>query len=201
MSGTVITGFSRFLHYPDNPSEILVTDLMTYLKSPDFKMRIIDTSFDSVDYFLNDLSLDPPEFLIMFGQDVNATGIKIEQYAYNEVNSEKPDIFGITKSGDISSKSPHRLMSNLHLEKLVNLIETAYLSNDPGRYVCNYLYFKSLDYLRAKTKIVFIHVPFFAEQTDCLTQEGISRPEKMLSRTQILQEVQDIIHRITDNQN
>lgn len=174
---------------------------MTYLKSPDFKMRIIDTSFDSVDYFLNDLSLDPPEFLIMFGQDVNATGIKIEQYAYNEVNSEKPDIFGITKSGDISSKSPHRLMSNLHLEKLVNLIETAYLSNDPGRYVCNYLYFKSLDYLRDKTKIVFIHVPFFAEQGDSLAQEGICRPEKMLSRTQILQEAQDIIHRITDNQN
>jgi len=79
---------------------------------------------------------------------------KLEQHAYNEANFRIPDQNGFQPSKQpIESSLPlsHRYTTDLNMKQLKDLLVAkgfkVSLSNDAGRFVCNYIYYQSLSHV------------------------------------------------------
>ncbi len=108
-----------------------------------------------------------PSALIMLGEAAGSTGIRFETTAWNLKEFGIPDNAGrkplwmpVRKGG------PEFLLSTLPLEalrtRLTDLDPAVALSDDPGRYLCNQLFFTGLDFLKTNALAIpagFIHLP------------------------------------------
>jgi len=162
-----LTGFGPFEGVDENPSQILAEAL----REDDciMKARISHVSMSGVDQVLEDMSLcDEPEndsFWIHLGVDSKSTCMRLELYGYNECTFRISDQDGNKPNKQkINSNMAlqHSICSRLDLSKLKSSMETVgavCYSRDPGRYICNYIYYSSLSVHRY---VVFIHVPLFS---------------------------------------
>ena len=68
-----------------------------------------------------------------------------------------------------------RIYTSLDLDKLVNCLSSTYISHDAGKFVCEGLYYRVLDYLRQKNydiPCVFAHIPILqSHNTDKLKDD------------------------------
>ena len=107
-----------------------------------------------------------------FGVDSKGTSIKLEQMAYNNMTFRIPDEKGfqpdnapIDSEGSIGFDSC--LQSDIPLVDVINSCSASSivsLSTDPGRFLCNYIYYRSLSHAAAcakSKKAVLIHIPPF----------------------------------------
>ncbi len=108
-----------------------------------------------------------PDLVISMGLAASRDSISLETRAYNLMDSKVPDndgnIFNNTK---IDKNEKNYINSQLDLLKIKNDLKSKYtfinISNDPGRYVCNTVYFTSLSMqIKNNMKSVFIHLPNF----------------------------------------
>ncbi|RHY76731.1 hypothetical protein DYB28_013231 [Aphanomyces astaci] len=97
--------------------------------------------------------------------------IDLEQFGYNLANFNIPDERGwVAKNETITANEAASLETALPLEKfLAHCTEQGCkmaLSNDPGRYICNFTYFLSLAQTKARPNhhALFVHVPSFTVQ-------------------------------------
>ena len=117
-----------------------VTDVMKNL------LRLIDPSHKTV--------------VIHFGVDTSATQLKLEQYAFNEKNFRSPDSDGEVCRGDrIRVGGPLAMKTPIDTSNIEPIDLRIVSSTDPGRYICNLLYYESL---YAGFQSLFIHVPPFS---------------------------------------
>ncbi|MBS0536947.1 MAG: pyroglutamyl-peptidase I [Proteobacteria bacterium] len=166
MPTILITGFGPFPGAPYNPTIKLVRALAR-LRRPalaDAKIvaHIFTTSYAAVDRELPDLiARHKPDALLMFGLHGRARAIRIETRARNAL-ALLPDASGkALRRGVIATGAPHARAMPMPARRLLAAArETrmpAVLSRDAGRYLCNYLCWRSAE--SGVRLAAFIHVP------------------------------------------
>ena len=164
-----LTGFGKFNGVEVNPTTILIDKLKECSGSGDddeITYEVLEVAVDKVNSYL--CSLPQEDALCFIHLGVNATGdcIQLERMAYNNMNFRCEDESGFQpKSTPICEELSldGSIMSDLPLEEfatdMCNEGFNCKTSDDPGRFLCNYVYFKSL---QNKKYSVFIHVPHFS---------------------------------------
>lgn len=117
------------------------------------------------------LRLLRPDVLLMLGEAAGSRWIRFEKIAWNELNFEIPDNAGRQPARrPIRPGSPPILHATLPFkrlhERLLAAGHDATLSENPGRYLCNQVFYSALDYLEKRgptCQAGFIHLPL-AEQ-------------------------------------
>lgn len=167
----IVTGFGPFGDITENPSSQNLP-----LLRPRRNVRGIsglEVSMEAVDRFLSSQSAE--EAMVHFGVNQNATAIEIESVAVNEMRFSIPDNKGVTRNGEtIDSGAPLTLSTSLvDVSLLVQALALdgfpVVSSTDAGRYICNYIYYKSLQLTNQRS--LFIHVPPYSviSQSDQVT--------------------------------
>jgi pyroglutamyl-peptidase len=166
-----VTGFGPFPGAPFNPTGPLVERLARLrrlaLANEKFVLHIFPTSYAAVDRDLPKLiERHKPDALLMFGLAPRARTLRIETRARNTV-SLLPDAGGIAlRRLTIAAGGPAALAMPAPARRLLAAVRAAgvpaTLSRDAGRYLCNYLCWRSAE---AAGKpggphvAVFVHVP------------------------------------------
>jgi pyroglutamyl-peptidase len=129
-----------------------------------------------------------PHWIIGLGAS-SRPRVSVEEIAVNRVDSPKPDNRGtIFRHEKINSSSPLALSTRVDVKKLVNALKStgvpATISYFADTFVCNYTYFKTLDYLqrkKLKTNCVFIHVPLSPVEVNALDANAPSFPPSIIA--------------------
>ena len=155
MKKTVVTGFGAFGSNSSNPTEKVVGVLE---KREDIEAYVLPVVYDRCYSAVR--NADASVFLHL-GLAASRAEITVERYAYNEKKASVPDNDGVVYSGDeIIPGSPSVLETPFDTERIAAVLNSsgikASVSTDPGRYVCNCVYYNSLALGR---RAVFVHLP------------------------------------------
>ncbi|MCL7039835.1 hypothetical protein MKW94_022396 [Papaver nudicaule] len=185
-----ITGFGKFHGVPDNPTEIIVSNLKGFLKrrgnplnigsctildaagdgSLPLLYSIMESSIESVST-ADSLNKNEQVIWLHFGVSGGAKEFAIERQAYNEATFRCPDEHGwqpqqlpiVPEDGDILRTRQTSLSVEGIVKQLKKKCFDVVVSDDADRFVCNYVYYHSLRFAEQKGhKSLFVHVPFFS---------------------------------------
>lgn len=158
MKKILITGFGAFLKHHDNPAEKVALSF----KNEGYDVTILPVSYAGAKTAFNHIkNLKQYDFILSLGLASSRKYISLEKNAYNEMNALHLDNDGVRKMGEaILPGAPKQLSTTLELvpfqEALAKKGITVDLSLDPGRYICNEVYF--LD-LASGVPALFVHFP------------------------------------------
>ncbi len=152
---TILTGFSVFGDNTVNPTELIAT---SFSGRKDILSVILPVEYDSCWERIKDIHGD---LFIHMGLAASRKTITIEQFAYNDKRAAIADNAGCLFSGNqISPSGGNVLTSPFDVPNLVDALRKhsipAEVSKDPGRYVCNNIYYHSL---LGGNKALFVHFP------------------------------------------
>jgi pyroglutamyl-peptidase len=167
----LVTGFGPFPGAPFNPTGPLVQRLARLRRPALADMKIVahifPTSYAAVDRDLPRLiARHKPDALLMFGLAPRTRALRIEARARNAL-APLPDAVGVALSRQtIAAGGPPAMAMPAPARRLLAAVRTAgvpaMLSRDAGRYLCNYLCWRSAE-AAAKPGgprvAAFIHVP------------------------------------------
>ncbi|KAI4304244.1 hypothetical protein MLD38_039785 [Melastoma candidum] len=185
-----ITGFQKFHGVPENPTETVVKNIKEYVGKRGLpkgltlgNCSILETAGEGALTTLYETlrsvlpGKDSPSsqsgriLWVHFGVNSGATKFAIEQQAVNEATFRCPDEMGwkpqkspiVRADGGIS----HIRKTALPVDELTKALSAkgfdVMISDDAGRFVCNYVYYHSLYFAEQNgTKSLFVHVPLFA---------------------------------------
>lgn len=165
MKSILVTGFEPFLGEQMNPSEKLLAQL-----SPQFDKLLLHVSFSKgFDQLQSQLQNKHYDFVLLLGQAGGRTKIGMERIAINRIDSEYPDEAGhVFSNTPISKDGPEACISPLPLRDWQCEAESQGLpieiSNSAGLFVCNYVYYQTLQILKRPESALFLHFPFLPEQ-------------------------------------
>lgn len=178
----VVTGFGPFGEITINPSSIVARNVSKNLNGDNISSEFVqlEASVSSVKKFYNNRESSNKEcFIIHFGVYSGADKIYIERRAKNYANFSIPDYEGITLTREKVSAEydlGHRLYNRLDFSNVAAKYSgQVAMSDDPGEYVCNFIYFLGLHHdNKYQNGCVFIHIPLFEtmnqeEQTEIAT--------------------------------
>lgn len=162
----LVTAFGPFDGRSENASSLALRELK--IAFPKIRSRILPV--DSViapARIKQALRVIRPDALILLGEAAGSKTIRLETTAWNELNFKIPDIAGRQPEGRaIFPESPAILSATLPLKKLQARLESngheAVLSNNPGRYLCNQVFYASLKWINDHAipcRTGFIHLP------------------------------------------
>jgi pyroglutamyl-peptidase len=158
----LITGFMPFLNNLFNPSGMLAESL----GQQGFPYRVLDVVYEKADKFLTESSLKDFEAVLSFGLASGRPDISIERYAYNRLSLKTPDQDGKFRSGGVVQiGGEEKLQTSFKPEKIASCLTAAgianHLSENPGNYLCDFVYYKDLSLKRGQA--LFIHLPEISE--------------------------------------
>ncbi|HEY2531143.1 MAG TPA: pyroglutamyl-peptidase I [Xanthobacteraceae bacterium] len=165
----LLTAFGPFPGAPFNPSAKLVQTLARRrrpaLANVDLSTHVFATSYESVNRDLPKLLAQKPDIVLMFGLAGRTRQMRIETRARNAVSVLFPDASRyrprrgvIVPGGPRSFKGAAPFVRLLHAARKGAI--PVRLSRDPGRYLCNYLYWRGLERAHnSRPLIQFIHIP------------------------------------------
>ncbi len=166
----LLTGFSSFPGAPQNPTKVTLQNMRhSEIEMP--PSVVFPVSYRIVDKYL-DRILDAvsPDIVISLGLSYEANGFTLESHAYNETDQFSVDIHDSIPDSMISESATEMLSSNIPIDKVYDHLQSRNIpvsrSSDPGRYLCNYLYYRVLDrYKNDRSKwSCFVHVPLLDRQ-------------------------------------
>ena len=168
----VVTGFGPFGGCPTNPSMQLVKNLLALRQTSTQQYQIMETAIleTSVEGAkeLHRLQQDFPKavFHVHLGVHGGAKEFHVEHQAYNQNDFRIPDNNGIQlKNCKIAEECPSIYQSSINVPELVHTLGAGYrVSNDPGRFLCNHVFFQSLRWCATcagDKHCLFIHIPPF----------------------------------------
>lgn len=194
----LLTGFGPFNGVVENPTTYLIQELTDEianctagLSDSHIQTKLLDVSCDGVDSAIcrdtttNTDSNSYYDLYIHLGVNSSATSICLEQSAYNCKDFRCADNKGYQPQQQ-SICDACRYDENLNTfinidDAIVKLNELGYnglvsVSTDPGRFLCNYVYYQSLQHQKLKCKpmlSLFVHVPQFtvidkSKQLECI---------------------------------
>jgi pyroglutamyl-peptidase len=177
----LVTAFGPFDGRPENASSLALHGLKQAF--PKIHTRILPV--DSViapSRLRQALRLLRPDALVMLGEAAGSRSIRLETTAWNELDFRIPDIAGRQPQGRaIDPHSEKSLASQLPLEairsRLDSLGHPVGLSDDPGRYLCNQIFYIALAWLRTHAHPCaagFIHLPLASDYPTKLAVEALA---------------------------
>lgn len=197
------TGFGKFCGVPDNPTTHLMKALPEYLKATlDEKYEIDYSSFTVLhvsgetsraqfDSMYENRSKDRRHVWIHFGVAAGSQMIRVERQAFNEAKFSCPDENGwkpasepiVAKNGDVTHKFKSLLNVDETAARLQKKAHNCATSDSAGRFVCNWIYYVSLNSTQPNNDISqFIHVPNF---------DVVSKKDLMLFARDLIMDIQD----------
>ena len=151
---TLVTGFLAFEGFDVNPSALLA-------EQSGRRFELIEVAYQAADEFV--ARLDPSTFdrWLILGVAGKSTRLRTENLARNVVG-QRPDVRGIVLGpGKIDPAGPDTLPGTLFRSPIfATETSTRQPSNDAGKYLCNYIYFRALRRFEGMNKSIgFLHVP------------------------------------------
>lgn len=183
MVRVLITGFGPFPGASVNPSAWLAEALPGRLSGLDGELhaRVLPTEWEAVAGVVQALHETlQPHVMIHFGLSQSAKGFRIERSAHNRA-SPRADAAGALPRGQvILPQGPGRLDSPLPASALTAHLRErgipAAPSRSAGRYLCNFLYYLSLDWASRQERapaVLFVHMPPFAVHGGPLSESAL----------------------------
>jgi pyroglutamyl-peptidase len=174
----LITSFGPFKNISENPSNQIMLEIkksndLQFLFPVKINYTTLKVSWRFIDRFVKSMSKQKYDLIIHLGVATNNTLMKIELNANNYFKGI--DIFGEEAKYRIIPESINQLTTKLDINLINEIVNQnsneLVLSNNAGSYICNYLYFKSLEINFLISNVLFIHVADFFNQKDALSLE------------------------------
>jgi pyroglutamyl-peptidase len=168
----LISGFTNFGTHTENSSQIMAQLLgETHIPGTTIHSIILPVSFGQAFEKLK-IEIDnfEPDYVICLGLAGTRQKISLEKVAINLIHCDIPDNEGIfLKDKPIMAGGDSAYFSTLPLNEMLE-VQTPYpveMSLSAGAYVCNYVMYRLLDYVKdTKVKAGFIHLPHLKENRD-----------------------------------
>ncbi len=163
----LITGFGPFPGFADNPSAWLVETLAKRQPQPEFELhaRVLPTEWEEVALIPRLYATLQPHVMIHFGVSERAAAFHVERSAHNRARAA--DARGtMPESRTIRANGPRRFDTPFHAAALAAHLRRSGLpamtSRSCGDYLCNFLYYHSLEWAYRQGNVpavVFVHIP------------------------------------------
>ena len=191
-SRVLITGFGPFPGVPENPSgwlaESLVEQWLSVEPERNLHARVLPTEWEATALIPRLCETLQPDVMIHFGVCLQAKGFRIEHSAHNRVTARLDARGALPSSPVIRANGDDRLDTPFPAGALARHLKTngvaAATSYSAGQYVCNYLYYLTLDWARQRPRpplVLFAHVPPLSS-----TADGFSRDQLLAGAGHIL---------------
>lgn len=176
----LVTAFGPFAGRAENASTLALRELKKAF--PEIRTRILPVDVVIAPKRLKQaIRTIRPDAIVLLGEAAGSKKIRLEQTAWNEMDFRIPDI-----SGRQPAKRPIRadgvesLASTLPLDAILAELDAAghevHFSQDPGRYLCNQVFYSTVDLL-AKTGTPcmagFIHLPLASDYATARSAEAL----------------------------
>ena len=166
----LLTGFGPFPGVPTNPSGWLAETLAEQLPAPELHgrihVRIFPTEWQAAALLSDLCETLQPHVMIHFGVSEHTETFRIEHSAHNRTAPRADAEGALPASPVILVEGAGRLDTALPAAALARHLKTngvaAVTSHSAGHYLCNFLYYHSLDWaLRQSVPplVLFVHVP------------------------------------------
>jgi pyroglutamyl-peptidase len=171
-----VTGFGPFAGVEVNPTTLLIDQLREAQAAGKLpvcieRMDVLEVSVPAVTEYVEsmkqhvDQASSGPVFYVHFGVNGGGQVVHLERFAYNCADFRVPDQRGLQpRASPIEPSKPLDcpLSSTLNLERIAFRMmqkgrPEVRLSVDPGRFLCNYVYYSSA--LQHSGRALFVHVP------------------------------------------
>ena len=166
----LVTAFGPFDGREENASALALRELKRTF--PGIRTRILPVDLVIAPMRLKRaLRILRPSALIMLGEGAGIRQIQLETTAWNELDFRIPDLAGRQPTGRaIVPGAPAQLGATLPMRRLLDRLTAnghdAILSRQPGRYLCNQVFYIALQFL-ADSAIPcpagFIHLPLASD--------------------------------------
>jgi pyroglutamyl-peptidase len=163
----LVTGFSSFPGVPINPCEQVVEWISKKYSNESVVVSILPVSYcRSATAVTGLIQAHCPDVVVELGVSNRTTGIRLERVGYNARNTQIPDVDGMhcaiqpivhTLPYNFAKQTVLPIAALHEYLKASAQIEVS-ISVDPGRYVCNSLYWETLHQF-PETPSLFIHIP------------------------------------------
>jgi pyroglutamyl-peptidase len=167
----LIAGFGRFPGAAVNPSGLIASRLARSRRPALAGTRrvahVFATRYDAVDRELPALlARERPDIVLVFGVAMRARRLRIEEVARNRVSVLFPDAGGRRPAMPAIAPGRAAMRNPRPVEPLVRAARSAGVpaarSRNAGTYLCNYIYWRTLDAARTPggpRLVAFVHVP------------------------------------------
>jgi len=170
-SRVLITGFGPYPGVVENPSSWLAETLAAR-KSHDCNLQahVLPTAWEAVAELTPRLHESvQPHVMIHFGVSPRAKALRIERSAHNRIASRADANGSVPDARMISPNSTMRLDTGFPVTQIAAHLRTqgtpAHSSRSCGRYLCNFLYYRSLQWAQTHgSDALFVHVPHQASE-------------------------------------
>jgi pyroglutamyl-peptidase len=180
----LLTGFGPFPGVADNPSAWLAETCAE--ASPEFNgelhVQILPTEWDAAALMPRLYASLQPHVMIHFGVSERANAFRIERSAHNRAALRADASQALPAGRVIHAEGPDRLDTELPAGRLAAHLRTSGLpavtSRSAGSYLCNFLYYHSLDWARRQPEprlALFVHVPPLSGQGGTFSAEDLLR--------------------------
>jgi pyroglutamyl-peptidase len=162
----LVTAFGPFAGRSENASSLALLELKNAF--PAIRTRVLPVDSVIAPARLKQaLHSIRPDTVILLGEAAGSESIRLESTAWNELNFKIPDTAGRQpESRAIYPDSPAILRATLPIKKLQAQLKAnshvVTLSNNPGRYLCNQVFYVALEWMRIRAlpcPVGFIHLP------------------------------------------
>jgi pyroglutamyl-peptidase len=164
----LITGFGPFPGVADNPSAWLVETLAKREQAPEFKLetRVLPTEWEAIALIPRLYRALQPHVMIHFGVSERSASFRIERSAHNHVLPRTDAREVAPQARKIHASGASRFDTTFPAAKLAAHLRKSGLpaitSRSAGTYLCNFLYYHSLEWAyRQETVplVIFVHIP------------------------------------------
>ncbi|MBV9485473.1 MAG: hypothetical protein JO246_05400 [Frankiaceae bacterium] len=165
MTNILVSSFDAFGGLGANPSDVLRLELAE--RDASLKTVCLPTSYACAWAVLRDsLERHHPSHCLMFGYAQSTTvSLRLERSATNADRAPSADNDGSVLSGQIVSSGPKTLHTGVDVDALATQLRAqghqVAVSDDAGGFVCNHLYYQSLEIGRREfpaCTFLFVHV-------------------------------------------
>ena len=169
----VLTGFGPFKNNNWNLSGEIVRGFNSQVKDDQIIKKILPISWkNSINSYKNILEKikELPKLVILLGIHENKN-LHLESYAWNFKYGQ--DNENSVKFGIIKYYYPLRLKSIIDIPKLYSSLKNVsniFISEFPGLYLCNYVYYWALDLSNKEYPVMFIHIPAKGQLNECIVK-------------------------------
>jgi pyroglutamyl-peptidase len=188
----LLTGFGPFPGAAENPSAWLVEALAARPRSPrlgcGLHTEVLPTEWAEVATRGPHLvHQSQPRLILHLGLSKRATGFRIERSAHNLIQSREDARGMLPKTSTILDRGLDRLDTGVPASRLAAHLRLqgipAVASRSAGTYLCNYLYYLTLDWARRQetsSDVCFVHIPPGARQGGPLSEAELLRGAELI---------------------